>query len=95
MKLAELMKAKGYSFQDLAEASGVGKATIARIVYGQAKEPHPSTKRKIANVFDLEIGQIDDFKEEPTEPGQDLAPSHAEEIMDHYIGQYKKLKGEN
>jgi transcriptional regulator with XRE-family HTH domain len=61
MKLSSLMKSKGYSFQDLAEASGVAKATIARIVYGQAKEPHPSTKRKIASVFNVEISEIDEF----------------------------------
>ncbi len=81
MKLTELMKSKGYSFQDLADASGVAKATISRIVYGQAKEPHPSTKRKIAAVFGVEINDIEDFKEdEPVEgtpppapePGQDF-----------------------
>jgi transcriptional regulator with XRE-family HTH domain len=63
MRLNELMRKKGYSFSDLAKASGVTKTTLERIVYGQAKEPHPSTKRKIAAVFGLEIDQIDDFAE--------------------------------
>lgn len=71
MKLANLMKIKGYSFQDLAEASGLGKATITRIVYGQAKTPHPGTQRKLAQVLGVSIQDIDEFK---TSLGEAIEP---------------------
>jgi transcriptional regulator with XRE-family HTH domain len=68
MRLVELMKKKGYSFTDLAEASGVSRSTVEKVAYGKAKLPHPKTKRLIAKVFEVEIEEIDEFKEPGLDP---------------------------
>jgi transcriptional regulator with XRE-family HTH domain len=69
LKLIELMRDRGYSFRELAEATGVSLSTIERIVYGKAKAPHPKTKRIIAEFFKVEISAIDEFKGVAVEPG--------------------------
>ena len=61
MKLADLMRKNGYSFQNLADEAKVAKGSITRSVYGQAKEPHPKTMRSIARVFNVAIEDIDEF----------------------------------
>jgi transcriptional regulator with XRE-family HTH domain len=68
VKLLNLMKDKGYSFRELAAATGVSLTTIERIVYGHAKMPHPKTKRLIAEFFKVRIEEIDEFKEPVVEP---------------------------
>lgn len=68
LKLIDLMKSKGYSFKDLADASGAARSTIERVAYGQAKMPYPKTKRLIAQVFGVEIDFIDEFKGPAPEP---------------------------
>lgn len=52
--LKELRRRKGWSQKDLAQKSGVGQDTISGIESGR-HEPRPSTLRKLAMVFDIEV----------------------------------------
>lgn len=53
----KLRRRKGWSQQDLASASGVGQDTISSLELGR-HEPRPSTLRKIANAFGVEVEDL-------------------------------------
>lgn len=93
MKLYELMKKKGYSFSDLAEAADVGRATITRIVYGQGKEPHPGTKRKLAAILGVEISDIDEFNTESAIP-EAAEPKASEEGIAEALKAFEAAGGD-
>lgn len=59
----ELRRRKGWSQQDLADASGVGQDTISSLELGR-HQPRPSTLRKIAAAFGVEVADL--FREVAT-----------------------------
>src|SRR5262245_37924631 len=55
--LKKLRENKGWSQIDLADAAGVGKATVERIEAGTVS-PSPNAAKALAAVFDVEAGDI-------------------------------------
>ncbi len=53
----ELRRRKGWSQQELADASGVGQDTISSLELGR-HEPRPSTLRKIAGALGVEVADL-------------------------------------
>jgi transcriptional regulator with XRE-family HTH domain len=55
--LKEHRRQRGWSQQDLSEASGVGQDTISALERGH-HEPRPSTLRKLARAFGVEVAEL-------------------------------------
>ncbi len=58
-RVRELRRRNGLSQADLARLSGVGQDTISNLESGR-HEPRPSTLRKIAAVFGVEVANLYD-----------------------------------
>lgn len=56
-ELRRIRKLRGYSQRELAIRSGVDPVTISRVETG-ARDPHPSTLRKLAQALDVEIADF-------------------------------------
>ena len=56
-RLKELRKLRAFSQQELADASGIGRATISRIERGETGA-HGRTLRKLAEVVRVEVSEL-------------------------------------
>jgi transcriptional regulator with XRE-family HTH domain len=70
--LRRLRRLRGWTQGELAEAAGVGRATITRLERG-LREPRPGTMARIARALGVEIRQIDEFREDRPQEPQDGA----------------------
>jgi transcriptional regulator with XRE-family HTH domain len=62
-RLRTLRRRRGWTQDQLAEAAGVGPATVARIEAGGA-QPRVSTMTRIAAALGVRIVDVDEFKDE-------------------------------
>jgi transcriptional regulator with XRE-family HTH domain len=76
--LRKLRRRKGWSQNDLAEASGVGQDTISGIESGR-QEPRPSTLRSLAEALNVEV---EDIFREPEVPKARSVPQSLDELRD-------------
>ena len=56
-RLKELRKLRAFSQQELADASGIGRATISRIERGETGA-HGRTLRKLAEVLRVDVSEL-------------------------------------
>ncbi len=56
-RLKELRKLRAFSQQELADVSGIGRATISRIERGETGA-HGRTLRKLAEVFGVDVSEL-------------------------------------
>jgi len=56
-KVEQLMKAKGWSYVELADASGVAKSTLLELVKGRSSPCLP-TIEAVAGAFDMSISEL-------------------------------------
>lgn len=85
----ELRRRKGWSQQDLASASGVGQDTISSLELGR-HEPRPSTLRKIAAAFGVEVTDLFGEGDSPKAAAPPLLAEFLEERCGHaYLARSK------
>ncbi len=56
-RLKELRKLRAFSQQELADASGIGRATVSRIERGETGA-HGRTLRKLAEVLRVDVSEL-------------------------------------
>jgi transcriptional regulator with XRE-family HTH domain len=62
-RLRTLRRRRGWTQQQLAEAAGVAKITVARLEAG-AQEARPGTMAQIARALGVRIVDVDEFKDQ-------------------------------
>jgi transcriptional regulator with XRE-family HTH domain len=67
-KMKDLLKIKGYTYDDLAEKTNMSKSTISKIFGGFNTNPTLKFLREIAQVLDCSIDDFFDWEQEPTSP---------------------------
>jgi transcriptional regulator with XRE-family HTH domain len=75
--LRRLRRLKGWSLRDLAREAGVAVDTVLDLEH-RARLPRPSTMRRIAAALGVQIGDVDEFREEgePAAPDRPGAGPH-------------------
>lgn len=61
--LRRLRRLKGWTQRQLADAAGVGLATVNRLERG-LREPRPGTMVRLAQALGVKIGDVDEFRED-------------------------------
>ncbi|MGH2370893.1 MAG: helix-turn-helix domain-containing protein [Chloroflexota bacterium] len=74
--LRRLRRLRGMTQQELAAAAGVHVDTIHDLERGAAREPRPTTMRRIAQALGVGIGDVDEFVVE-REPPAPRAPARS------------------
>ena len=57
-KLKRLRRGRGWTQQELSEASGVAQSTIAQIEKMRREEPRPGTLKKLAEALDVSPAEL-------------------------------------
>lgn len=57
MRMRELRRLRALSQQELADESGVGRATISRVERGESGA-HGRTLRRLAGVLDVDVSEL-------------------------------------
>ncbi len=83
----ELRRRKGWSQQELADASGVGQDTISSLELGR-HEPRPSTLRKIAGALGVEVADLFGGADTPkavAPPSREWALAASDKEFDNWV----------
>lgn len=67
-KMKDILKTKGYTYDDLAEKTNMSKSTISKIFGGFNTNPTLKFLREIAQVLDCSIDDFFEWEQEPTSP---------------------------
>ena len=67
-KMKDILKTKGYTYDDLAEKTDISKSTISKIFGGFSKNPTLKFLKSIAKALDCSIDDFFEWEEEPTSP---------------------------
>lgn len=67
-KMKDILKAKGYTYDDLVEKTDISKSTISKIFGGFNKNPTLKFLKSIAKALDCSIDDFFEWETEPTSP---------------------------
>ena len=93
--LKSAYEASGLSFEDIAKATGIPKATVARYITGQTKKVPIDRLDKIASALGSSAQEVYGLEPKEILSGLESVPMKAMLIQDEFYSKYSKLTQKN